>query len=390
MSRKSGLCSGFFLYPWLVFALWLFYQAIQAYWPRSGLFLGLTELRSLNGLALLILLGLGAAFNRGRSLAWALACYLLLWYSSVADVGLAGIGLVLASGFIVSRKSLALPSWAFFRELCYCLFIMGATFLVEASARIDLAWSALIAAILVSWWTLLAGQLLQSRLHWRNVDLDTVVVMLFAAVSWPGFEASDIGKELLFLVGTSILIYSELSYLFHLAYVDPLTGVSGRRALDEHLQFSDAEVILAMVDIDHFKNFNDTHGHDVGDQVLKAVASKLNGVEARGSLFRYGGEEFTLVFPATASEGQVLAELERLREAIENYSLILRSEDRPSEKPKPKKSRKVKPKDALSVTISLGWAKRRQGEPTDKLVKRADKALYQAKAGGRNRVAKAN
>lgn len=81
-----------------------------------------------------------------------------------------------------------------------------------------------------------------------------------------------------------------------MAYQDELTSLPGRRALKEYLLKLGSEYTIAMFDIDHFKKFNDTHGHDVGDQVLRMVASKLATVSGRGKSFRYGGEEFTLVF----------------------------------------------------------------------------------------------
>ena len=89
-----------------------------------------------------------------------------------------------------------------------------------------------------------------------------------------------------------------LSMIFeahHIAYTDELTGILGRRALMEHFLGLGKKYTVAMVDIDHFKNFNDTYGHDVGDEVLRRVARVLDGVKD-GRAFRYGGEEFTLVF----------------------------------------------------------------------------------------------
>ncbi|MGB0734344.1 MAG: GGDEF domain-containing protein, partial [Pontibacterium sp.] len=82
-----------------------------------------------------------------------------------------------------------------------------------------------------------------------------------------------------------------------MAYIDELTEIPGRRALQRKLSLIGKRYTLVMVDIDHFKKFNDTYGHDVGDQVLRLVASKLAKVNGGGSAFRYGGEEFTLLFP---------------------------------------------------------------------------------------------
>ena len=114
---------------------------------------------------------------------------------------------------------------------------------------------------------------------------------------------------------------------FHMAFRDELTGLPGRRALNEKLQRMGRVYTLAMADVDHFKAFNDTHGHDVGDQVLRMVAAQLRRVSGGGHAYRYGGEEFTLVFPGkTAAES--MPHLEAVRRAIEAYQMRLR--DKPA------------------------------------------------------------
>ena len=113
---------------------------------------------------------------------------------------------------------------------------------------------------------------------------------------------------------------------FHMAFRDELTGLPGRRALNESCN-AWAGSTLAMADVDHFKVFNDTHGHDVGDQVLRMVAAQLRRVSGGGHAYRYGGEEFTLVFPGkTAAES--MPHLEAVRRAIEAYQMRLR--DKPA------------------------------------------------------------
>ena len=89
-----------------------------------------------------------------------------------------------------------------------------------------------------------------------------------------------------------ILVISLIETAHAMAYQDELTSLPGRRALKEYLLKLGNEYTIAMLDIDHFKKFNDTHGHDVGDQVLRMVASKLVGFSGGGKAFRYGGEEF--------------------------------------------------------------------------------------------------
>ncbi|MBC8007523.1 MAG: GGDEF domain-containing protein [Prolixibacteraceae bacterium] len=175
----------------------------------------------------------------------------------------------------------------------------------------------------------------------------------------------------------------------HMAFYDELTGLPGRRALNQHLASLDGNFTLAMVDIDHFKAFNDTWGHDVGDQVLKLVAARLKRVGGGGTAYRYGGEEFTILFPGRRAFN-VTQHVESLRRKIESYKLMLRERGR---------SRKLKPVGLLSnasgankwisVTISAGIAERRQRlDMPEVVLAAADKALYRAKSGGRNRVSR--
>ena len=175
----------------------------------------------------------------------------------------------------------------------------------------------------------------------------------------------------------------QLSY--HLAYRDGLTGLLARRALEEELDLLRGTYSIAMVDVDRFKRFNDRHGHEVGDQILKMLASRLERISGGGRSFRYGGEEFALLFPGRTLE-QVLPHLEELREETAAARLTLRARNRPRKKP----ARTVKPRKParqLSATISIGVAESRPGKSTPReVLKAADKALYRAKRAGRNRV----
>ena len=93
-----------------------------------------------------------------------------------------------------------------------------------------------------------------------------------------------------------ILVAAVAHEAYQMAFRDELTGLPGRRALNERLQRLGRSYVIAMADVDHFKKFNDTHGHDVGDQVLRLVAAQLRKIGGGGKAYRYGGEEFTLVF----------------------------------------------------------------------------------------------
>ena len=160
----------------------------------------------------------------------------------------------------------------------------------------------------------------------------------------------------------------------------------GRRALDERLRSLDGSYVIAMVDVDHFKQFNDTHGHDIGDQVLKLVGARLAEVGGGGIAFRYGGEEFSVVFPDAELE-DVLLQLEAIRVSIEGYRMAVRAPDRPKDVEDGAKRRGEGAADKhLSVTVSIGACSpsKRLRTPR-KVIKAADEALYRAKQGGRNR-----
>jgi PleD family two-component response regulator len=142
-----------------------------------------------------------------------------------------------------------------------------------------------------------------------------------------------------------------------------------------------------MVDVDHFKKFNDTHGHDVGDQVLRLVATRLAGVGGSGIAFRYGGEEFTILFPGKDAD-EALPHLEELRADIAAYRMTLRAPDRPRRTRSGKRRRGASGgTKQLAVTVSIGVASRTpRHDAPEAVIKAADRALYRAKRGGRNRV----
>lgn len=156
---------------------------------------------------------------------------------------------------------------------------------------------------------------------------------------------------------------------------DALTGVYNRRYFDEQItqevliaRRHNRPLALAMMDVDHFKNVNDTHGHGVGDQVLKALTSKLNSMlRGSDSLCRYGGEEFGLILPQISLE-HAGGLLERLCKAV--AATVIETDTGAQ----------------VSVTISVGVAPLRDGMTPGSLVKIADDLLYQSKNGGRDRV----
>lgn len=193
----------------------------------------------------------------------------------------------------------------------------------------------------------------------------------------------------------------ENSYL--LAYHDELTTLPSRRAFNDALLRLQDPYSIAAVDIDHFKRFNDTYGHDTGDQVLRLVAMSLSGVTGGGQAYRCGGEEFAILFPGKTTADAV-EHLERLRAAIEAAEFRMRTGDR-RRVPRGPDRRNQRPRSRarkgdvirqlaketspapLSVTVSMGVATSSKENPhADLVLQAADKALYRAKANGRNRV----
>jgi len=189
------------------------------------------------------------------------------------------------------------------------------------------------------------------------------------------------------LLAVGIMVVAIVEQSFQLAYHDELTGLPGRRALNEFLAATSGPLTALMIDIDHFKRFNDRYGHDVGDQVLKLVASRLASVRG-GKAYRYGGEEFVILFPGKPLK-DVLSRAEEAREAVKQAKFVLRqSWKRKKAGPKKRSAGSVSGK-RLSVTVSIGIAETSRTNPSShEVIKAADKALYRAKRAGRNRVSR--
>jgi len=161
------------------------------------------------------------------------------------------------------------------------------------------------------------------------------------------------------------------------ATTDALTNLANRKAFDDELGRCCAEasekcehLSLAVIDIDHFKRFNDTWGHQTGDQVIRYVSSVI-GRMAPPPRFaaRYGGEEFAMIFPSERA-AEVLATLEEIRVEVSSRTLKRRSTN----------------EDLGTITVSAGLADFKFGESMESLIERADEALYASKRSGRNRT----
>ena len=224
----------------------------------------------------------------------------------------------------------------------------------------------------------------------RRSVIDAAFAAAAASFALACNELPSAGSYLWFCTVAGVMVVAAVVQDSHrLAFYDELTGLPGRRALRERLGSLDRGFTLAMVDIDHFKAFNDTWGHDVGDQVLKLVAARLQRVGGGGTAYRYGGEEFVIVFPGQRAISAV-QHLESLRKNIESYHLMLRDSRRsPLRAPGRSAPAVLGAKRWISTTISIGVAERADRiDPPEAVLADADKALYRAKTGGRNRVSR--
>jgi diguanylate cyclase (GGDEF)-like protein len=228
------------------------------------------------------------------------------------------------------------------------------------------------------------------RLNKTNDDfIATNLVILTCTFITLGFFDQLKISTIVFIVAGIVLIISVLRSSYNLAYRDELTGLLGRRALNDQLKGLGKQYVIAMMDVDHFKKFNDKYGHNIGDDVLKMVAKKVEAVQGGGTAYRYGGEEFCILFP-----GKTLGEcepfLEVVRKTVENHRMTVRNT---AHRPKSldvameRRGRRAKGRDnrTVSVTISIGVAERDGTHSApEQVLKAADKALYRAKENGRN------
>lgn len=200
----------------------------------------------------------------------------------------------------------------------------------------------------------------------KEVDRTLVFVLILMSLAFNQIDQPYVFTWLSAI--SALLIVIAIIFDSHkVAYVDSLTGLNSRLSLLENFSSLGRTYSVAMVDIDHFKKFNDTYGHYVGDQVLILVADELSKVSF-GKVYRYGGEEFTIVFPKKSAE-QAEQELELILSNIENLELNLKQEIN------------------QKITVSFGVAQKNEWhkKPED-VLRSADEALYQAKERGRNRI----
>jgi diguanylate cyclase (GGDEF)-like protein len=216
----------------------------------------------------------------------------------------------------------------------------------------------------------------------RTVIQASLAWALLAALL--GLQGTGPESTVYLATGGLVLIVSLIETSHRMAFSDELTGLPSRRALTDALMRLPEVYTIAMIDIDHFKKLNDEYGHAAGDQVLRMIGSTLTRTEGGGRPFRYGGEEFAVLFPGKSAE-DALPYLEDLREAIEASSFTLRGRDRP--KVRPEKPVRSGGRRRIEITVSIGVAEPDETsvEPDD-VIRAADQALYHAKRTGRNRI----
>jgi len=216
-----------------------------------------------------------------------------------------------------------------------------------------------------------------------------VIVMLIAQLHFGnGSDSLNVFSSMAFIM----CLYAVIHDSWRMAYLDELTELPTRRALKEKFEKVGGTYTVAMLDVDHFKKFNDTYGHDTGDAVLRMIATKMRKVSGGGTAYRYGGEEFTVVFKGK-NANEAKKHLEELRDNIASTPFLINRESRR------KSDRTTKPSKikSVTVTVSIGvadsksklsststWSQNKVS-PWD-VLKKSDKALYRAKKKGRNCV----
>jgi diguanylate cyclase (GGDEF)-like protein len=315
---------------------------------------------------------------------------------------------------LVATLAAGFPEWPFAVTVLPVVAIAVLPWLREAGAfGISSAWTAavLLICLALSWRAgapvELADQWLRTELTWHEYSLSAagLATLVLAAVTLLRLLVVQSAADLAFTgvlfallallpqtwhqppaaaaLAAVLTVWTGL--LFHawrLAYRDELTALPNRRALEDALKARPGRWSLGMLDVDHFKKFNDRWGHDVGDQVLRRVAATLARVEGRGRPFRYGGEEFSVLFPHDDLERAATA-LEAVRTALAAEPFRIRGRRAgASERGKQPATHEQ------TITVSAGLAL--GGNDAETTFKRADDALYKAKKKGRNRLVRAD
>lgn len=238
--------------------------------------------------------------------------------------------------------------------------------------------------------------LLIIRLVMYQASQDAAFTVILISLFYGLNEHKMVIYSIIFTTISLILIISILQDTYFMAFYDELTGLPSRRALKQDMMKLGMKYTIAMLDIDFFKKFNDTYGHDTGDKVLQLVASIIKDVKGGGKAYRYGGEEFTILFPSKNMD-DVISTLEDLREKIAGRGFTIPRKGSSKTKSKGNKKRKTNKTNRgnitrpskKNITVSIGVAHKDEKSKTpEDVIKLADTALYRAKKKGRNCVSK--
>ncbi len=222
-------------------------------------------------------------------------------------------------------------------------------------------------------------------LYKKDITMAGYIGILVGAAAAVSTRNTGVAIVIYFSVSGLILVMSALETSYYMAYIDELTGLPGRRSLNETMLDLSKRYSIAMMDIDFFKKFNDNYGHETGDQVLKMIADKISAISGGSYTFRYGGEEFTAVFPGKSVE-ESIPFLEKFRKIVAETPFVVRNTER-EEDSHNNRNKKGGEKEVVQITISIGIAEVGNSlETPDDVIKAADKALYKAKEAGRNCV----
>jgi diguanylate cyclase (GGDEF)-like protein len=203
----------------------------------------------------------------------------------------------------------------------------------------------------------------------------------------PAFDPARDAVAVALLTGAAVLVVlvGLLESVWTAAYRDALTGLPGRRSLNDAMRQLGGRYAMAMLDVDHFKRFNDRFGHRTGDDVLKMIAARLQRVPG-GRAFRYGGEEFAVLFTGRAAR-DAAERMEQFRTTLAKTPFVLRKAPRRNKTARGRQTGGIASRRRVTVTASIGIARPGKGQRDPlQVLSAADKALYKAKRAGRNRV----
>jgi len=361
--------------PLVLFVPLMIYGAglgLSAYFRRSRLFFA-TLLLALSG-AMLVWVAPLISAEAGQVMANAVALLLPLNLLVLAFVKERGI--ISRAG----RKRLAIGAVQVIAVAALCLPFMAnpAEFLQRQFLPLEVSdWSHLSQPALLTF-ILCTGIIMVPLIRrYRAVESSLLWAMISSFVALR-FGVSNHLSGVFFATGDLAILVALIETSYSMAYLDELTQLPSRRALNEALMKLPETYTIAMLDVDHFKKFNDSYGHESGDQALRLVASRLARIAGGGKAYRYGGEEFAVVFPGRPSD-EVFVYLDRMRKIIEQSTFTVRGTER-------RGKRRVRGgKKHTNVTVSIGVASTSADQFTASEVLRiADQALYKAKAKGRN------